>query len=216
MEDRLIFYETYPAIMGESTMAGRPGLIIRLSGCNLNCSYCDTRYARGRGGHSISTGALADVARKSGLGLVLLTGGEPLLQRAAPLLLAKLDQAGLDTMVETNGSVILPDLPESTVVVMDIKSPGSGEGESFNEDNLERLRPSDEIKMVLAGREDYLWARRAIRERELAGRWTVILSPAHGRLDPAKLGEWILKDRLRARLGLQLHKLIYPPDARRV
>ena len=214
MSDTLIVHEFYPAIMGESTLAGTPGLIIRLSGCNLKCSYCDTIYARGREGISMSPESLIKVARKSGLGLVLLTGGEPLLQRTAPHLLEELDKAGFKTMVETNGSVILPSMPESTVVVMDIKSPGSGEVKSFDESNLERLRAGDEIKMVLTGLEDYLWACQMVQD--LAAERTVILSPAFGMLDPKELSGWMLKDRLRARLGLQLHKYIHPDTDRGV
>jgi 7-carboxy-7-deazaguanine synthase len=210
---RLRLVETYPAILGESEWAGLPGLIVRLAGCNLRCSYCDSPFAQ-TGGRAVDPKKIIERARRAGLKRVLVTGGEPLLQAATPALLAALARAGFAVMLETNGSLDLTPVPDPVHIVMDLKTPGSGCEAANLLANLNRLKPDDEIKIVITGRPDYLWARRAIADHQLQ-RFPLTLSPATGRCDPAELARWMLADRLPARLGLQLHKYIFGEDRRR-
>ncbi|EFL51032.1 Radical SAM domain protein [Solidesulfovibrio fructosivorans JJ]] len=206
-------HEIFASIQGESSYAGYPCAFLRLSGCNLDCSWCDTRYA------SASFTAMSlDEARQKllalGLPLVELTGGEPLLEPLAPALAASLADAGATVLVETNGSLDIGVLDPRVIAVMDVKCPGSGMEGKNDYANLDRLRPRDEVKFVLAGREDYLFARDVVR-RVPAGN-AVHFSPVAGRLDPAELAAWMVADASRARLALQLHKYIWSPDARGV
>jgi len=204
--------ELYPAIMGESSLAGLPCTIIRLSGCNLRCSYCDTAYAY-EGGRKKSLHSLVAAAARHGHELALVTGGEPMVQKDTPELLDRLAGAGIIPVLETNGSADLARVPAATHVVMDVKTPGSGcEGATLL-DNLDKLKKTDEIKLVLTDRKDYLWARRLVKDRGLDERFGVTFSPAHGALAPGDLARWILKDRLKARLGIQIHKYIFGPGA---
>jgi 7-carboxy-7-deazaguanine synthase len=206
--------EIYPAIMGESTLAGVPCTIVRLSGCNLRCSYCDTQYAYS-GGRNMSISEILKSVKKLGQKTVLLTGGEPLLQKESLTLLNTLNKNNLKTVIETNGSVDIKDVPDSATIIMDLKSPGSGCMSENKMENLENLKPDDEIKMVLLNRKDYLWARKTIAQYDLH-RFKTILSPGFGMLDPEDLTAWMIKDKVGARLGLQLHKYIFSPDKRRV
>ena len=206
-------HEIFASIQGESGFAGWPCGFLRLSGCNLACSWCDTLYA----GDSFADMAVADaVAALVGLNLPLveITGGEPLLAPETPALVAALADAGLTVLVETNGSLDISGLDARAVAVMDVKCPGSGMEGRNDYANLDRLRPRDEVKFVLTDRADYEFA------REIAARvWTghmVHFSPVPGRLDPARLAAWMVADRVRARLSLQLHKYIWSPDARGV
>ena len=206
--------EIYPAIMGESSLAGIPCTIVRLSGCNLRCSYCDTTYAYS-GGRKMRTNDIFKSVNKNKHKTVLLTGGEPLLQKESIALLEYLEKKALKTVIETNGSVDINPVPQNTTIIMDLKSPGSGCAQENKIENLQHLKPEDEIKMVLLDRKDYLWARKTIEKYDL-NTTTTILSPAFGLLDPKDLTAWILKDKLDVRLGLQLHKYIFNPDKRRV
>lgn len=206
-------HELFCSIQGESGFAGWPCAFLRLSGCNLACAWCDTAHAADTF-REMSLEAAAAALLGTGLPLVELTGGEPLLAPETPALAARLADAGLTVLVETNGSLDIAVLDPRVVAVMDVKCPGSGM-ERFNDyGNLDRLRSRDEVKFVLAGREDYLFA------LELARRvWdknVVSFSPVAGALDPAELAGWMVADRVRARLGLQLHKYIWSPDARGV
>lgn len=207
--------EIYPAILGESAWAGYPCLIIRLAGCNLRCSYCDTEYAY-TGGRHMSVGAVVESAKKHGQNKILVTGGEPLLQKAASVLLSELIKAGHEPILETNGSRDLKLVPQGVHIAMDIKTPGSGHHQDNLMENLVHLKPDDDLKLVLVNREDYLWTRRMIEKHRLESRFRVILSPAHASLPPARLAGWIVKDRLQARLGLQIHKYIFGEKARKV
>lgn len=200
--------ESFVSIQGESTFAGLPCAFVRLSGCNLRCTYCDTPYARDEGQERDVEEIAAEIA-ESGVGLVEITGGEPLLQSDTPLLCERLLARGLSVLVETNGTRDISVLPDSVVRIMDIKTPGSGEHQQFLETNLEYLRPTDECKLVVCDRADFEWARDFIRAHDLHSRCTVILSPAWGRLAADRLSEWILAERLPVRLGLQLHKIIW-------
>ncbi len=207
--------EIYPAILGESALAGRPCTIVRLSGCNLRCVYCDTEHAW-RGGAETAIKRVLDTVKRRGHELVLVTGGEPLLQPAAPKLMAELIDAGHRVVLETNGSIDVSPVPAQVHVVMDVKTPGSGAHDANLWSNLEKLKAADELKIVLTGREDYEWAGGVLEERGLPGRFDVALSAAHGKLSPSELARWILDDRLPVRLGVQIHKCIFGPDARQV
>ena len=213
--------ETFVSIQGESTFAGRPCFFIRLTGCNLRCSYCDTAYAFG-GGQPKTIPQLVDEFCASGLALVEVTGGEPLIQSGTPALLEALQAARPDAVVllETNGSCDISVVPPGVIAVMDIKCPASGvgrtsgvdrtsgAGDAFDWQNLERLRPQDEVKFVISERADFDWAARMVREHQLASRChAVLFSPVLASVKPAALAEWLLAERVPARLNLQLHKL---------
>lgn len=206
-------HEIFASIQGESSFAGQVCAFLRLSGCNLDCVWCDTRHAAAAF-TVMSVAAAREALLAYGLPLVELTGGEPLLSPHVPGLAASLADAGRTVLVETNGSRDISVLDPRVVAVMDIKCPGSGMEPQNDYGNLDRLRPRDEVKFVLAGREDYLFAREMTR-RVPAGN-TVHFSPVADRLAPADLAAWMVADRPRARLALQLHKYIWSPDARGV
>ena len=206
--------EIYRSLSGESTRAGWPCTLVRLTGCGLRCRYCDTAYAFHGGTERALDEVLAEV-RALGDDLVLLTGGEPLEQPAAAALLERLAAGGSTTMVETGGHVDISMARAATTIVLDLKAPGSGMEGRNDWSNLDRLRPTDEVKIVLTSRADYDWARDVVRQRTSGGRplteiCPVQFSPAHGELDPAALAAWILADRLPVRLNLQLHRLLWP------
>ena len=212
---RLRVTEIYPSVQGESTHAGKPCVFVRLTGCNLRCTWCDSEYTF-TGGQMRALDEVVAEAHAHGIHTVEVTGGEPLLQRNAPTLMQRLLDLGHEVLLETSGSVSTERVPEGVHVILDLKAPDSGEVEANLWSNLDRLRPTDEIKIVLASRRDYEWARDVLRERALAERCPVLLSPAWGLLDPADLVEWMLADGLPARLNLQLHKTIWGADAQSV
>ena len=206
-------HEAFASIQGESSFAGMPCAFLRLSGCNLACAWCDTAYAAASSRPYTVEEAFAALTA-FGLPLVELTGGEPLLAPELPQLAKRLLAAGLTVLVETNGSLDIGVLDARAVAVMDVKCPGSGMEGRNDYANLDRLRPRDEVKCVLADREDYRFALDVTRR--VWERRTVSFSPVAGRLDPAELAAWMVADRVRARLGLQLHKIIWSPDTRGV
>ncbi len=218
----MVVTEIFKSIQGESTYAGRPCIFVRLTGCNLRCRWCDTAYAFYGGTRMTVDEVLAKVRELAGtdgarIPLVELTGGEPMLQPDIYPLVQRLLAENYTVLIETSGERYLGELPRAVVKVMDIKCPGSGEGGTLNEKNLEVLDGKDEIKFVVADESDYLWARDILRERRLTETvGAVIFSPVHGELDPKALSEWILRDRLPVRLGLQLHKFIWGPDVKGV
>jgi 7-carboxy-7-deazaguanine synthase len=208
-------YEIYTSIQGETQYAGLPCTLVRFAACDLRCSYCDTEYAF-QGGQEVSREAIvADVAAR-GARLVLLTGGEPLLQPELPELARDLISAGHEVMVETGGHRDVSVLPEGTIIILDLKTPGSGESGRNLWGNLHRLGARDAVKMVITSEPDYLWAREVMERHRLAARSTVLLSPSFGQLEPATLVGWMLRDRLPARLNLQVHKYVWPPETRGV
>lgn len=207
--------EVFASIQGESTYAGLPCVMVRTAGCPLRCSYCDTRYAQDEeGGRPWPLDEVVARVERFGLGLVELTGGEPLHQSAAPALLRLLCDRGLTVLLETSGGLPVAGLDPRVRLVMDIKCPGSGMHRRLHRANLALLRPEDQVKLVLCHREDYDYARRIIAQHDLLVRCPVLLSPAEGRLDPALLARWMLEDRLAARLQLQLHRRIWPDEER--
>ena len=212
MAATLTVSEIFRSIQGEGTRAGLPCVLVRLAGCNLNCAWCDTPEARGGGrGRSIDD-VLACVA---GLKCprVEVTGGEPLAQDATPELLRRLCEAGYETLLETNGSLDAAAVDPRVVRIVDVKCPSSGESHTTHWANLEQLTGRDEVKFVLGDRADYEFARDVVAGHGLAGKCPVIFSPVHGVLEPAALAEWILADDLDVRVGLQLHKMIWPDRA---
>jgi 7-carboxy-7-deazaguanine synthase len=215
-EDRLRINEMFFSIQGESTWAGRPCAFVRLTGCDLRCSWCDTEYAF----HEGRTMAVEEVAAQLlgyGCDLVEVTGGEPLLQAGVHPLIARLLEAGQTVLVETSGASDVSRLDPRAIKVMDLKCPGSGEAARNLWSNLDHLTPRDEVKFVIADRADYEWASDVIRSHDLAPRVNaVLMSCVFGRLKPALLAGWILADRLPVRMQIQMHKHIWAPDARGV
>lgn len=211
----LLINEVYASIQGESTHAGRPCVFVRTSVCNQRCSYCDTAYAFTQG-EAMHIDEVVRQALAHGIGLVEITGGEPLLQPLLPSLCTRLLDAGCEVLIETGGSHDISAVPPGVRRIVDIKTPGSREEHANDYANLERLREGDEVKFVLTGRDDYDWAKALIEREHLYRRATVLFSPAWGRVDPAELAGWIVADRLPVRLNLQLHKYVWAPNRRGV
>ena len=207
--------EIFCSIQGESSHAGWPCVFVRLAGCNLRCVWCDTAYAFHEGTEMTVAQVLSEVARYP-CRLAELTGGEPLLQEDAVPLMEELLARGYRVLLETGGSLPLDAVPADVVRIVDVKCPGSGEVERNRWDNLDRLRAGDEVKFVVADREDYLWAARQVRERDLSARAGVLFSPVHDVLDPGVLARWVLDDALPVRVQVQLHKVLWPGVVRGV
>ncbi len=205
--------EIYKSIQGESSFAGFPCTFIRLSGCNLQCSYCDTPMTEFT---EMEVDEILDKVDLLGGELVEITGGEPLLQDETVLLCQKLIERGKTVLVETNGSLDIGVIPRPAVVIMDIKTPQSKMSERMDWENINRLEMTDEVKFVICGRPDYDWVCRKIEGFGLDKKARLLMSPAYGRQNPKELAQWILEDRLSARFQLQLHKIIWGPDAKGV
>ena len=208
-------YEIYTSIQGETQYAGLPCTLVRFAACDLRCGYCDTEYAF-TGGHEVAVDAIVRDVEARGAKLVLLTGGEPMLQRELPELAAELLARGFDVMIETGGHRDVSTLPDGVVKIIDVKTPGSGESHKMLWGNLERLGTRDAVKFVVTSEDDYRWSLDVIRSRRLEARTTVLMSPAWGQVDAKDLVAWMLRDKLQARLNLQLHKYVWPPDQRGV
>ena len=212
----LTINEIFFSVQGESTYAGRPCVFVRLTACDLRCSWCDTPYAFHEGSKRTLDDVLQEVEGYD-CPLVEVTGGEPLLQEAVYPLMESLVARGKTVLLETGGHRSTARVPADVVTILDVKCPGSGESHRNYWENLSHLRPHDEVKFVVKDRADYEYARDAIAQRSLAGRVAAIhLSPVHGVLDPRTLSEWVLADRLPVRVQLQLHKYIWSPDTRGV
>ncbi|MEJ2567595.1 MAG: radical SAM protein [candidate division WOR-3 bacterium] len=201
--------EIFFSIQGESSFAGIPFVLVRLTGCNLRCSYCDTKYAYEEG-ENLSVKQILKEIKKFECKYVEITGGEPLLQDETPFLVDFLIDKGFKVLVETNGTKDVSVLSEKAIIVMDIKCPSSGESDKTDWDNLKRLGLKDEVKFVLTEKSDYDWAKKVIKEKKLTGKFTILLSPVSEKIDPATLAEKILEDNLNVRLQLQLHKILWP------
>jgi 7-carboxy-7-deazaguanine synthase len=220
--------EIFKSIQGEGTHAGLPCIFVRLTGCNLRCTWCDTAYAF-HGGKKMSVEEVfgrVEALRGDAVGgrLVELTGGEPLLQQEVYPLADRLLAAGYAVLIETSGERFIGQLPKAVIKIVDVKCPDSGEPDTFDMRNLEELTSEDEVKFVISSRRDYEFARDFIVEHRLAGRIKeVLFSPVHqdpnGQwkgLEPRQLVEWMLEDGVQARLGLQLHKIVWDPALRGV
>jgi len=213
-EISLSINEIFFSIQGESTWAGTPCVFLRTMGCPLRCRWCDTEYAFYEGDRW-HLGDLVEKACSYGAELVEITGGEPLAQPGTPALAAALLAQGKTVLVETAGSHDISVLPDGAYAIMDLKCPSSGEQPRNDYDNLNRLRPGDELKFVIGTREDYDWAAALVRDRDLT-RWPVSFSPVWGELDADELARWVLDDRLPVRLQLQIHKILWPDVERGV
>ncbi|MCK5506127.1 MAG: radical SAM protein, partial [Thermodesulfovibrionia bacterium] len=188
---------------------------IRLSSCNLRCSFCDTTYAYAEG-EDIELNEIIDKVRSFGIGLVEITGGEPLLQEEVHNLMRRLLDEGYRILLETNGSMDISGVDSLVSVVLDIKTPSSKMADRMIMENLDRVEEKDDVKFVICTEDDYKWVKDVMQKRSLSERTNVLLSPAYGMLDPAELVKWMMKDRINARLNLQLHKYIFGPDKKGV
>jgi len=213
--ERLKINEIFYSIQGESTFTGQPCVLIRLTGCQMRCTWCDTEYSF----HEGTWMRVEDVVEQVlswGCPLAEVTGGEPLLQPAVHPLMSTLCDRGLVVLLETGGGLDISTVDPRVRRIVDLKCPGSGEASNNRWENLSFLRETDEVKFVVANRDDYEWACRAIRRYGIDGRCPVHLSPVWDAVEPAELAAWILEDRLPARLSLQLHKTLWGAEQRGV
>ncbi len=215
MVNIIVVNEIFRSIQGESTYAGLPTTFIRTTGCNLRCSWCDTKYAY-EDGTGMTVDDIADKVKRLGSGLVEITGGEPLLQEGVGGLARHLLDSGFNVMIETNGSLDIGKIDKRATIVMDVKCPGSGMSERMRWENLDVLDRKDQVKFVIADRADYVWT------LDLLGRYkrlldqTILFSPAFGLMPPDDLASWIQEDNIDVRLQLQMHKYIWEPNRRGV
>ena len=200
--------EIYLSVQGESTHTGLPCIFIRLTGCNLRCSWCDTAYAFHEG-KNMSIDEILQKVENFGIHLVEITGGEPLMQDNVYTLMRKLIEKRHKVMLETGGSISLERVPKDVIKIMDLKCPGSGEQEKNNLDNLKLLTPHDEVKFVILDRKDYEWSRDIIKKFKINETAHILLSPVFDKLELKEMVKWILEDRLPVRLQTQLHKIIW-------
>ncbi|HWR02508.1 MAG TPA: radical SAM protein [Humidesulfovibrio sp.] len=206
--------EIFKSLQGESTWAGRPCVFVRLTGCNLRCRWCDTPYAY-EGGEALSQREVLERVEALGDGLIEFTGGEPLMQPSAVDLMNALARSGRSVLVETNGSRDISVLAPEVIAIVDMKGPSSGESDKMDTGNLDRLRERDEVKFIIADREDWQHMLNLLPRIDTC-RNVVNVSPLFGGVDPAGLARWILESGLDLRLNLQQHKYIWNPDARGV
>jgi len=207
----LTINEIFYSLQGESTLAGKPCTFVRLAGCNMRCTYCDTRNAYDNG-IEMSVEHVLRALTKYDCPLVLLTGGEPLMQENISDLIDRMLDLGYQVMLETNGSRDIQKVPEGVLTVMDIKCPSSGESENVMYSNIDYLAPTDNVKFVIGDRRDYEWASDVIFDYGIHELCEVLMSPVHGKIESVQLAEWILHDKMPVRLQLQLHKLLWGPE----
>jgi len=213
---KLTVNEIYQSVQGESTWAGLPCVFVRLTFCDLRCSYCDTEYAFYEG-KKMTLDEIVDQVRGFGCPLVEVTGGEPLLQPNCVLLLHRLCESGFTVLLETSGAHDIGPVDARVHKIMDLKTPSSGECARNLYTNIAHLTARDEVKFVVGSREDYEWTREKIREYDLGAKVrAVLLSPVFGKIAPADMVAWMLEDKLPARFQLQMHKFIWPPDMKGV
>jgi 7-carboxy-7-deazaguanine synthase len=213
--NHLVVNEIYRSVQGESSWAGLPCVFVRLTACNLRCVWCDSTHTFHEGRRMPLEDVLARV-EELGDPLVEVTGGEPLLQQGVYPLMDELLARGKTVLLETSGSVDIGRVPEGVVRIVDLKCPDSGEEARNLWSNLELLGPRDEVKLVIASRRDYEWARATLRAHGLDKRCTVLMGVVFGALEPRTLVEWILEDRLPVRFQLQMHKIVWDPEQRGV
>ena len=200
--------EIFYSLQGEAHSVGWPTVFVRLTGCPLRCSYCDTAYAF-HGGERRSLPQVLDEVAGYHARYVCVTGGEPLAQPAVRALLAQLCQAGYAVSLETSGALSIADIAADVSIVMDLKTPTSGESHRNLYENLELIRSRDQIKFVIGNHDDYVWSCKILQEYDLGRRCEVLFSPSYGQMEPARLAEWVLADRLLVRVQIQLHKVLW-------
>jgi 7-carboxy-7-deazaguanine synthase len=206
--ERLKITEIFRSLQGEADTAGIPTVFVRLTGCPLRCQYCDTAYAF-HGGEWATLEEVLGKVRDFATRHVCVTGGEPLAQKGCLALLTSLCDAGLRVSLETSGAMSLSGVDPRVVLVVDVKTPGSGEESRNRYGELQRLQPKDLVKFVICSREDYEWSRAKLAELDLAARCTVLFSPSHEQVPPGQLADWLLADHLPVRFQIQLHKYLW-------
>jgi 7-carboxy-7-deazaguanine synthase len=212
----LLVNEIFYSIQGESTSSGRPCIFVRLTGCNLRCSYCDTRYAYEQGVNMEITEIMNRIAAYP-CRLVEITGGEPLLQSQTPMFIYRLLENGYEVMLETNGSLDISRVDGRCIKIVDIKCPTSGESDKNDLENLKQLGCKDQVKFVIGNRKDYEYAQETMESISPDfPKEQILFSPVSEKIPPSRLAEWILEDHLNVRLHLQLHKIIWPDKKRGV
>jgi 7-carboxy-7-deazaguanine synthase len=204
----LKIYEIFHSLQGESSRIGLPTVFVRLTGCPMRCVYCDTEYAFSGGGNMTLEQIMEKVACY-GARYVTVTGGEPLAQKQCLDLLTMLCDAGYEVSLETGGAIDTSGVDVRVAVILDVKTPGSGELRNNRWENLQRLKPKDEVKFVLCDRADYDWAKQVLIERDIAKQCSVLFSPVYNQVNPTDLAEWILQDKLPVRMQVQLHKILW-------
>ncbi len=207
--------EIYYSLQGESTYAGLPCVFVRLTYCNLRCSYCDTEYAF-YDGKDMSVADIIKKVESYDCNLVEVTGGEPLFQEESIDLMKKLCDAGYEVMLETGGHMSVENVDERVKIIMDVKTPSSKMSKKNLFSNFEKLKNSDELKFVIGTREDYEWSKSVLEQYSLTDKFTVLFSSVYGKLSNKDLAEWIIEDKLKVRFQLQNHKYIWEPDSRGV
>ena len=207
--------EIFTSIQGESSFAGIPCTFVRLTGCNLRCSYCDTTYAYEEG-YELSGEDVIRKVRNAGLNLVEITGGEPLLQEEVCQVIPKLIEEGRTVLIETNGSLRIKGIDRRAFIILDMKTPGSGMNDKMDFSNLDVIGKHDEVKFVITNRDDYEWTKDTIRTFNLIQKCNLLISPAFGFVRPDDLARWMIGDKLPARLNPQLHKYIFGSEQRGV
>jgi 7-carboxy-7-deazaguanine synthase len=210
-DNALLIHEIFASIQGESTFAGRPCTFVRTTACHLRCGYCDTRHAFAKG-TQMDLDTVFDTVARLGLPLVEVTGGEPLLQKNVLPLMQRLCDAGHTVLLETSGSLDIGAVDPRVHRIVDLKTPSSGEEAHNLHSNLALLTQRDEVKFVLGSHADYLWAKQMMQQHSLAQRAQVLMGTVFGELPLADLSAWMVADRLPARLGVQLHKVIWDPE----
>jgi len=211
----LVVHEIYRSLQGESTYAGLPCVFVRLTACHLRCEYCDTPHAFNQG-MSMSLDEVIARVRVLETDLVEVTGGEPLLQAEVFPLMTRLADGGKTVLLETSGAIDTTPVDSRVHIILDVKTPGSGEVQANCWSNLDRIRSTDQIKFVICDRADFEWAEKVVRENRLTARCPVLFSPSFGQIDATELARWVLETRLPIRMQLQLHKILWDPRARGV
>jgi 7-carboxy-7-deazaguanine synthase len=201
-------YEIFYSLQGESSRVGLPTVFVRLTGCPMRCTYCDTAYAFS-GGSNMEIATILSQVQSFGTKYVTVTGGEPLAQKECHDLLKHLCDSGFNVSLETGGAMDIASVDMRVSVILDVKTPGSNEEKNMLWRNLDVIKPKDEVKFVLCGRDDYDWAKQKIRELNLVDKCPILFSPSYNELDPTELAEWVLADQLPVRMQMQLHKILW-------
>ena len=205
---RLKVTEIFYSLQGEARNVGLPTVFVRLTGCPLRCTYCDTAYAF-TGGEWMDIASILDEVKKYRTSHVTVTGGEPLAQKNCVDLLRLLCDSGYDVSLETSGAILLDKIDERVIKVLDVKTPASQEDSKNRFENFAYLQPDDQIKFVICDENDYLWSKQVIEQHQLESKAEILFSPCHGQLEAATLADWILRDQLNVRFQLQLHKYLW-------